>query len=142
MNHPATAHRHGADTPVLIRSACLFDVPAIVSMARTFYAATEFRHFAPFDAESVGTLAAALIDSGIVLVADAGSHLCGVIALAVAPFMFNRDLRAAHEVIRWADADACPFDELQRAATTAAVESGCVAVQWDSAESSGYRDLR
>jgi hypothetical protein len=111
---------------VNIRPATLFDVPAVVDMSRSYYATTKCGRFAPFDPDSVGALAARLVDQGTLLLADAGDRLLGMIGLVVAPFTFNADVLVAYEALRWTDpanSDAGPA--LQRAAEDAGRARGC-----------------
>lgn len=94
----------GLTPPVsLVRSAVHADVPAIVSMSRKFYATTSYAGFAPMDDESVGKLADFLIGTGVMLVAEVDGHVRGMVGLAVTPFMFNHQLKSAHEVVWWVD---------------------------------------
>lgn len=92
---------------MLIRQATLADVPAIVAMSERFYATTEFpeRLRFPFDAETVANLATSLIDH-VLLVADDGESLRGLVGLFVLPFMFNAGHTSAHEIVWWVDPEA------------------------------------
>lgn len=87
----------------VIRSATHDDIAAICSMARKFYATTEYARAAPMDDDSVSDLVAGLIDDGVVLIAFSDGEPVGMIALVVTPFMFNRNVLTAHEVAWWVD---------------------------------------
>ena len=80
-----------------IRAATPADVPVIVAMSERFYATTEFpdRLRFPFDPETVERLAASLVDH-VLLVADDGAQLRGMVGLFVLPFMFNAAHTSAH----------------------------------------------
>ena len=106
-----------------VRNATLSDVPAIVEMSRKFYATTTYSGWADFNAESVHDLASNLTENHLMLVADDGAKLIGMVGLFVAPFMFNGDVTAAYEVVWWVD----PSEQGQGAgkALLAAVEPAC-----------------
>lgn len=90
-----------------IRQATLADVPAIVGMSERFYETTEFpaRLRFPFDPATVERLASGLVDH-VLLVADDGEQLRGMVGLFVLPFMFNAAHASAHEIVWWVDPDA------------------------------------
>lgn len=90
-----------------IRAATLADVPEIVGMAERFYATTEFpaRLRFPFNADTVAQLATGLIDH-VLLVADDGERLRGMVGLFVLPFLFNGAHTSAHEIVWWVDPEA------------------------------------
>lgn len=90
----------------MIRRATEADIPAIIAMSRKFYATTHYARTIPIDDESVGKIAAWLIDTGVMLVAEADGRVCGMVGLAVTPFMFNNGYSSAYEVVWWVDPDA------------------------------------
>lgn len=123
----------------IIRHATPGDAEAIVGMAAKFYATTSYRNFAPFDEQTVGDLALALIGSGVMLVAESDGRLVGMVGLFVAPFMFNRAARSAHEVVWWVDPDAQGAGvgrALLAAVEPACRELGVAAIQMVHLESS------
>lgn len=87
----------------MIRSATHDDIDAICSMARKFYATTEYATITPMDDASVSDLAAGLLEHGVVLLAFNDGEPVGMIALVISPFMFNRNVLTAHEVAWWVD---------------------------------------
>lgn len=90
----------------MIRQATHDDIDAIVEMARKFYATTSYAEWAEFCPDSAGALAATMIDSGTMLLADDGDKLLGMVGVFVVPFMFNREKVSAHEVIWWVEPEA------------------------------------
>lgn len=107
----------------MIRAATHADIPAIVSMSRKFYATTDYAMHAPMDDETVADLAAMLVDTGVMLVAEFDGAIVGMVGLVVAPFMFNRGVRTAHEIVWWVEPDAQGFGVGK--ALLAAVEPAC-----------------
>lgn len=90
-----------------IRKAEAGDIPAIVRMGADFYPSTPYAAAGiPFCPESVEAIARLMQEAGVMLVADDGERLVGMVGLVVAPFMFNRAFRTAHEVVWWASPDA------------------------------------
>lgn len=90
----------------MIRQATVADIPAIVEMSRLFYATTEYSKWADFDQGTVERLAQNLAENHVLLVADEGEGLKGMVGLFVAPFMFNNAETAAYEVVWWVNPDA------------------------------------
>ncbi|MEB1529892.1 N-acetyltransferase family protein [Xanthomonas sp. WHRI 7945] len=86
----------------MIRAATETDVPAIVAMSRKFYATTDFPGFADMDNDTVAELVRTLMHS-VMLVAEEGGELVGMVGAIVAPFMFNQNRRAAYEVVWWVE---------------------------------------
>ncbi len=89
----------------MIRKATEADVPAIVAMARKFYATTSYAEFAPMDDGAVAALVRQLMDS-VMLVHETDGRIDGMVGLVVAPFMFNNAVKAAYEVVWWVDPQA------------------------------------
>lgn len=87
-----------------VRKASINDIPAVLAMAERFYETTEFpaRLRFPFDPATVERLAAGLVDH-VLLVADDGEALRGMVGLFVLPFMFNANHTSAHEIVWWVD---------------------------------------
>lgn len=117
---------------MIIRHAIETDMPVIVGMSRRFYATTSYADIAPIDDDAVVSLATAMIDTGVLLVAEMGNTLVGMVGLMVVPFYFNRNVRTAHEVVWWVDPDkqgAGVGKALLAAVDKACIEAGAVAVQ-------------
>jgi GNAT superfamily N-acetyltransferase len=89
-----------------IRHATIEDVPAIVAMSAKFYATTNYARFASMSEETVADLAATLVERGVMLIAEADAAPVGMVGLFVAPYMFNHDVRMAHEVVWWVEPTA------------------------------------
>jgi GNAT superfamily N-acetyltransferase len=92
--------------PVDVRKATEADIPGIVAMAEKFYATTSFAAWAPFNSNTIENLASALTRDHVVLVAESDDKLVGMVGLFVAPFIFNRDVNAACEVVWWVEPNA------------------------------------
>lgn len=87
-----------------IRNAEAGDIPAIVGMGADFYPHTPYAAAGiPFCPDTVEAIARLMQQSGILLVADNGGRLVGMVGLVLAPFMFNAEFRTAHEVMWWCD---------------------------------------
>jgi len=115
-----------------VRHAKLEDVPAIVEMSAKFYATTTYAQWAEFNPETVHDLASNLMENHVMLVAEDGDQLVGMVGLFAAPFMFNSDVCAAYEVVWWVDPDAQgrgAGKALLAAIEPACAEKGCRAIQ-------------
>jgi GNAT superfamily N-acetyltransferase len=108
----------------MIRIAVEDDVPRIVEMSRKFYATTSYAEHAPMDDETVAALARQLMDS-VMLVAEEGGKVVGMVGLVVAPFMFNNSINAAYEVVWWVEPEAQGAGVGKQ--LLAAVDTACVA---------------
>ncbi|QWP79230.1 GNAT family N-acetyltransferase [Lysobacter sp. K5869] len=87
-----------------IRKAEAGDIPAIVGMGADFYPSTPYAAAGiPFCPVTVEAIARLMQENGILLVADDGRRLVGMVGLVLAPFMFNGAYRTAHEVMWWCD---------------------------------------
>lgn len=108
-----------------VRNATLADVPAIVDMSERFYETTSYSRWAAFDPNTVEALATNLVENHLMLVADDGGKVVGMVGLFVAPFMFNANVMAAYEVVWWVS----PDDQGKGAgkALLAAIEPACLA---------------
>lgn len=89
-----------------VRQATQNDVPRIVEMSAKFYETTSYARWAPFNPDTVHDLAANLAENHVMLVAEEGGDLVGMVGLFVAPFLFNGDITAAYEVVWWVDPQA------------------------------------
>ncbi|NJB80290.1 GNAT family N-acetyltransferase [Xanthomonas arboricola] len=108
----------------MIRAAHEDDLPAILAMSRKFYATTSYASMTPMDDHTVSDLVFQLMDS-VMLVAELDGQVVGMVGLVVAPFMFNRNIRAAYEVVWWVEPEAQGAGVGK--ALLAAVEPACVA---------------
>lgn len=88
---------------VEVRAATAMDMPAILEMGARFYASTEYTAIAPYCYGSAALLGQLLLDTGVVLVAEREGQLLGVVGLSLVPFLFNRSVITAHEVMWWVD---------------------------------------
>ena len=115
----------------MIRSATLDDVPAIVEMARKFYATTDYANFAPFDETAMTHLVAGLVDH-VLLVAETDNQLNGMVGLMVSPFVFSPSQLFATEIVWWVEPEARNNGvgiELLRAVEPACKAKGCQSIQ-------------
>lgn len=86
----------------MIRPATRADIPRIVEMAQRFYDASEYPAvFGPMAKESAAGLAILTMDTGIMLVADEGGDVVGMVSLFVEPFLFNPERTIASELVWW-----------------------------------------
>ena len=88
-----------------IISAVYEDIPEVMRMSKTFYPLTRYELLAELDESSVEDLIRALVDSHILLLARRNDKIVGLIGAFVLPWMFNRNVLTAHEVIWWVDVD-------------------------------------
>ena len=89
-----------------IRQATEADLPACIAMAARFYAGTSYAEFAEFCPASVERMGRMILDTGVMLVAEADGGLVGMVGVLVAPFMFNASITTAHEVMWWVDPES------------------------------------
>lgn len=89
-----------------VRQATERDVPGIVAMSAKFYETTSYAGWAQFNPDTVHDLASNLAENHVMLVAEDGGKLVGMVGLFVAPFLFNGDITAAYEVVWWVDPQA------------------------------------
>jgi GNAT superfamily N-acetyltransferase len=116
----------------MIRNATHNDLGAIVLMASKFYETTSYAEWADFCPITVENLAAMMIDTGVMLVADSDAGLVGMVGLVVAPFMFNDQRTAAYEVVWWVDPVA--QGEGVGKALLAAIDGACRAKGCDTVQ--------
>lgn len=89
-----------------VRKATEADVPQIVDMAAKFYATTSYSEWADYCPESVEAIALTMMQTGVMLVAEEGETLVGMVGLVITPFLFNTAHKAAYEVVWWVDPEA------------------------------------
>ena len=87
----------------MIRKAEERDVLRIVEMSACFYPRTPYIHLAPFSVEAVSIIVIALIESGVMLVAEVEGKVVGMVGLAIIPFIFDPVIKGAYEVIWWVE---------------------------------------
>lgn len=122
----------------MIRKAEERDISAVVDLSRKFYETTSYAKFADFDVNTVENLVKLCMSSGILLVAELDG-VKGFVALITAPFMFNNDVKTAHEVAWYVEPEAQSRGlgaALYRAIEPACRESGCIAYQMVALSSS------
>ena len=116
----------------MIRAATHDDMPAILSMSAKFYATTSYAEWADFCPASVENVAAMMIDTGVMLVAEVDGRVVGMVGLVVVPFMFNNAKTAAYEVVWWVDPEVQGLGAgkaLLSAIDDACKAKGCATVQ-------------
>lgn len=89
-----------------IRDATRADLSAIVEMSRKFYSTTTYAEYARFNADTVRNLAALLIDSGVILIAEQAQRVVGMVGLLITPHPFSGDVKIAAEIVWWVEPDA------------------------------------
>lgn len=117
---------------MIVRNATESDIPAIVWMSDCFYDTTSYAGFADFDPDAAEHLARVMIDTGVMLLAEADGKPVGMVGLIVAPFMFNAAHKTAHEVVWWVNDDQRGTGAgiaLLRAIEPACRAQGCTAIQ-------------
>lgn len=116
----------------MIRKATHADLDAIVSMGERFYATTSYATWAPFCPETSRALGEMIIETGVLLVADVGDRLVGMVGLLVAPSLFNASVKAAYEVFWWIEPEhrgGLTAWRLLQAIEPACREAGCRSIQ-------------
>lgn len=88
---------------MIIRSATLADVQAVLDMSADFYASTPFKEWGPMDREQVESLVLGMIKDHILLVAEVDGKVIGMAGLLLIPFMFNPEVKHASEVVWYID---------------------------------------
>lgn len=91
---------------MIVRAATRSDVDAIVAMAERFYAQTSYAGIVPLVKESAAGLAIVLMDHGVMLVAEQGERVVGMVGLFLEPFTFNVAITVATELVWWVEPDA------------------------------------
>ena len=88
----------------MIREATLGDLPRVLEMGEQFYMAAGWQTFVEWDATSVESTLAFLIDSetGCLLVADVDGEIVGMIGGMVAPHYYNFSVITGQELFWWA----------------------------------------
>ena len=122
-----------------IRQATAADLPAVVEMACAFYQSAHYTQWAPPDEASMRAQAESMVNDHVLLVADAGARVVGMVALFVVPFMFNVNVRAAFEAAFWVDPGARGSRaawQLLQAVEPACKARGCASVSMTLLESS------
>ena len=115
----------------VIRLAAQEDLPELFRMGREFLSCTAFAHV-PFDEATFANLCLGLINGGgVILVAENGASLCGMIAMVAFPHYFNASVKAAQEFFWWVDPESRGNGvaiRLLGAAEDWAREQGCATV--------------
>lgn len=117
---------------MIVRPAGLRDMPTIIEMGERFFVTTEYTAFSGYDELSADAIGRMLIEHGVLLVAEVGDRVVGMVGLMVAPFLFNHSLKTAHEVMWWVDEDMRDKGAgiaLLRAVEPACRGKGAVAIQ-------------
>lgn len=87
-----------------IRPATADDLDALVALGHRFFAFSRFVDFVAFDAAAARAALVRLMDTGLVLVAEAADgQVAGGIAGMLAPVWFNPGARMAAELGWWVD---------------------------------------
>lgn len=90
----------------MIRYANEGDREAILAMGRRFYATIPLsQHFDASD-ESLDYLVSVMMNDGVLIVGEDANGVCGVVGLAIHPFVFNSAKKVASEVLWWVNPEA------------------------------------
>lgn len=88
-----------------VRPAGTDDLGAAVAMGAAFYATTSYAKIAPYCEDSAALIGRMLMEHGVLLVAESDRRIVGMVGMVLAPFLFNREVVTAHEVMWWVDPD-------------------------------------
>ncbi len=83
----------------MIRTTTLLDDQNIIALCKEFYPYTSYSKWADIDDETVLELIARIRKVGVLFVAEEDGKLVGIMAAIGVPFIFNKYVMAAHEVI-------------------------------------------
>jgi GNAT superfamily N-acetyltransferase len=86
-----------------VRRGTIEDIDALVDMGGRFFAFSAFSEFVPFDPDAVRAGLIALLDGGVVFVAEREHQIVGGIVGAMTSVWFNPDARTATELGWWVD---------------------------------------
>lgn len=88
-----------------IRPAVEGDLRRIIEMAERFYPYTSYWTHSriPFDAAHAALLATAMIENGVMHMAEYQGQTVGMIGLVIMPFLFNPDYMHGGEIIWWVE---------------------------------------
>lgn len=123
----------------MIRKATHDDVDAVVAMGARFYETTTYKDWSPFCPDSSRTLVEMVVDEGVLLIAEEAGKPVGMVGLVVAPFFYNRALKAAYEVFWWVEPHArggLAAWRLLKGIEPACRELGCASIQMTMLSSS------
>lgn len=115
----------------LVRRGTIEDIDALVDMGGRFFAFTAFSGFIPFDPDAVRTALIALLDGGVVFVAEREQQIVGGIVGMASSVWFNQNARTATELGWWVDEQyrhTSAGIKLYRAFEAWAVEQGADAI--------------
>lgn len=88
-----------------IRNGTKEDVEKLVDLYYQFYLTTDYSNNYAYDPETVTILTEALIDNGILLVAESNGNIVGSVGAYVGPFLFNKNHKTSTEVVWWVHPD-------------------------------------
>lgn len=88
---------------MIIRKATHADLDALVALGQRFFAFSRFSAFVEFDREHARSSLAALMERGVLLVAESAGCLAGAIVGLMAPLWFNPTVSVAAELGWWVD---------------------------------------
>ena len=79
------------------------DIPQLVMLYRNFYITTDYAQVYDMCDETVSTLTATLIDSGVLIVAEDDGVIVASAGCYVGPALFNSSIITSHEVVLYVD---------------------------------------
>jgi GNAT superfamily N-acetyltransferase len=103
MTHDARSALHNLATSVEIRAATYADIPAIVTLGRAFFTASDMGAIAAFCEESLGASLHRMIASpdAILLVAEVGDAVVGMAGAMTFPAYWNAAIKIGQESFWW-----------------------------------------
>lgn len=86
----------------MIRRAEPEDIHALIEMGQAFFIEAGWSARAAFDVESFAVTCGALMEGGVLLVAEKGDEIIGMAGAAIAPAWWNRNVLTGQEVFYYA----------------------------------------
>lgn len=85
----------------ILRPAVASDMSDVLDMCEKFHATTDHAKYSPFNRAVVEVKANFCLNHGVLIVAESGWELIGVVGLFIAPSMFNDDVLCGYETMWW-----------------------------------------
>ena len=117
---------------MIIRDACVEDMPELLKMGKAFYDTTYYAKIAPFCEATSENLINIILDTGVLKVAVIDGEYCGMIGMVMFPFAFNAKVNSAHEIFWYVSPDARSLGlakALMKSAEQECLTKGAVSIQ-------------
>ena len=121
----------------MIREAREDDLRRLMEMSERYYPKTYYANVVPFDADSIAVLHMALMENGILLVAEIGDEVVGMCGFILSPFIFEPMVTGAYGVYWWVEPEyegmgigkefLSAIDPLAKARGASYIHVGCMA---------------